>query len=115
MMWILIRRNQKEEIFKINIIVIIHSSFALTKLVTRGHVLLHGIKYNFNLIKHSMHGLFLDLKTNNYFDIILSLLFLVYKLNKMCFKNYLQSLILLQVIMSLIFWKRAYVMLDSSS
>ena len=79
MMWILICRNQEEEIFKLNNIVTIHS-FGLTKLVMMSHVPLHVIKYIFNLIKHSVHGLFLDLKTNNnyYFDIILFLLFLVH-------------------------------------
>ena len=40
-----------------------------------------------NLSKHSVHGQFLDLKTNNYSDIILTLLFLVFKLDKNQFQS----------------------------
>ena len=44
MVWNLIHRNQEEEIFKLNSIVIIHSSFALMKLVVMCHVQFHVIK-----------------------------------------------------------------------
>ena len=94
--------NQKKEICKLNVIIIIHSSFTLIRLVIMCHVWVHVIKYNFNPINYSVHGQFLNLKTN--FDIIQSLyVFLVFKLNKISFKNYLQSLTFLQVKLRLIF------------
>ena len=61
----LILRNLGEEIFKLNIIVIVHSSFAVTKFVMMRHVWFHVIKENFSLIKHSVYGQFLSLKINN--------------------------------------------------
>ena len=60
-------------------------------------------KVELQSIKYSVHGQFLDLKTNYNFDLILSMLSLAFKLDKISLKNYSQSLTFLQVMLRLIY------------